>query len=380
MLPRALLLPMDGLWPCICCKHPFLPSAFVGACGGVIQSCETCRNRHKTASQMVPPVIGTLSVCTPSLRRSSSPPLSGASPLPPHMEHNPGSFATVSLVLALEVWFGCLEQWLDSQLAAVLALPSAGQTFGTSGQLPSLPLACCFAWVPLDIVQQVECDQLKPEHLVKLHNPESRVSKEPSQLTHLAVGPSGVLVGAKESSDTRTSAFVKAIPTIAALAQIWLVYIAIRLCLHTSSILLSVTTSTSGVLSPTTTWQSVDNGLAWVPYQSGLPMTLNSAAGFCTLTSRPAPSRVVASQTPVSWAGMLKKQEGHWFIWKEHRRGQSAASMETMETEDQTRMQGGPSTATMRTELKEHADGYHSGAREIRVKGTVTGRRRRSSV
>ncbi|SPC62927.1 uncharacterized protein UHOD_11846 [Ustilago sp. UG-2017b] len=62
------------------------------------------------------------------------------------------------------------------------------------------------------------------------------------------------------------------------------------------------------------------------------------------------------------------------------RRGQSTASMETMETEDQTRMQGGPSTTTMRTELKEHADGYHSGAREIRVKGTVTGRRRRSSV
>ena len=43
-------------------------------------------------------------------------------------------------------------------------------------------------------------------------------------------------------------------------------------------------------------------------------------------------------------------------------------------------MQGGPSTATMRTELKEHADGYHSGARETRVKGTITGRRRKSSV
>ncbi|SPC63630.1 uncharacterized protein UHOD_11300 [Ustilago sp. UG-2017b] len=34
----------------------------------------------------------------------------------------------------------------------------------------------------------------------------------------------------------------------------------------------------------------------------------------------------------------------------------------------------------MRTELKEHADDYHSGARETRVKGTVTGRRRRSGV
>ncbi|SPC60965.1 uncharacterized protein UHOD_11204 [Ustilago sp. UG-2017b] len=42
-------------------------------------------------------------------------------------------------------------------------------------------------------------------------------------------------------------------------------------------------------------------------------------------------------------------------------------------------MQGGPSTTTRRTELKEHTDGYHSGARETRVKGTVTGRRRRGS-
>ncbi|SPC61035.1 uncharacterized protein UHOD_11222 [Ustilago sp. UG-2017b] len=44
------------------------------------------------------------------------------------------------------------------------------------------------------------------------------------------------------------------------------------------------------------------------------------------------------------------------------------------------RMHGDPSTATRRTELKEHTDGSHSGARETRVKGTVTGQRRRSSV
>ncbi|SOV02070.1 uncharacterized protein UDID_18946 [Ustilago sp. UG-2017a] len=58
------------------------------------------------------------------------------------------------------------------------------------------------------------------------------------------------------------------------------------------------------------------------------------------------------------------------------RHGQGAASMETMDMEDQAHMQGGPSTATRRTKLKEHADGYHSGAREIRVKGAVTGSRR----
>ncbi|SPC64306.1 uncharacterized protein UHOD_11721 [Ustilago sp. UG-2017b] len=62
------------------------------------------------------------------------------------------------------------------------------------------------------------------------------------------------------------------------------------------------------------------------------------------------------------------------------RHGRSAVSMETMETEDQAHMRGGPSTATMRTKLKEHTDGYHSGAREIGARGTVAGRRRRSSA
>ncbi|SOV02161.1 uncharacterized protein UDID_18978 [Ustilago sp. UG-2017a] len=85
------------------------------------------------------------------------------------------------------------------------------------------------------------------------------------------------------------------------------------------------------------------------------------------------------------------KQEG---TSREH--GRSAVSMETMDSygftckggagpyarrahheEDQAQ---GAGTATKRTKLKEHADGYHSGARETRAKGTITGRRRRSSV
>ena len=51
---------------------------------------------------------------------------------------------------------------------------------------------------------------------------------------------------------------------------------------------------------------------------------------------------------------------------REH--GRSAVSMETMDFYGLTckgglsHMQGGPSTATRRTKLKEHADGYHSGA------------------
>ncbi|KAJ1571275.1 hypothetical protein NDA12_004540 [Ustilago hordei] len=62
---------------------------------------------------------------------------------------------------------------------------------------------------------------------------------------------------------------------------------------------------------------------------------------------------------------------------REH--GRSAVSMETMDSYGLT-CKGGPSTATKRTKLKEHADGYHSGARETRAKGTVTDQRRRSSV
>ena len=42
--------------------------------------------------------------------------------------------------------------------------------------------------------------------------------------------------------------------------------------------------------------------------------------------------------------------------------------METMDSYGLT-CKGGPSTATRRTKLKEHADGYHSGARETRVIG-----------
>ncbi|SOV06117.1 uncharacterized protein UDID_19408 [Ustilago sp. UG-2017a] len=74
-----------------------------------------------------------------------------------------------------------------------------------------------------------------------------------------------------------------------------------------------------------------------------------------------------------------------------HMKEHSAVSMETMDSykftckggagpyvrrarheEDQAQ---GAGTATKRTKLKEHADGYHSGARETRAKGTITGQR-----
>ncbi|KAJ1587644.1 hypothetical protein NDA12_006735 [Ustilago hordei] len=61
---------------------------------------------------------------------------------------------------------------------------------------------------------------------------------------------------------------------------------------------------------------------------------------------------------------------------REH--GRSAVSMETMDSYGITckggpsHMRGGPGTATRRTKLKEHADGYHSGAQETRVEGADT--------
>ncbi|SYW74137.1 uncharacterized protein UHO2_01002 [Ustilago hordei] len=77
----------------------------------------------------------------------------------------------------------------------------------------------------------------------------------------------------------------------------------------------------------------------------------------------------------VSWAWMLKKQEGHWFIWKEHRRTEPyARRAKHSHEEDQAQ---GAGTAMKRTKLKEHADGYHSGAREEQGRQVL---RRRISV
>ncbi|CCF50039.1 uncharacterized protein UHOR_14187 [Ustilago hordei] len=72
--------------------------------------------------------------------------------------------------------------------------------------------------------------------------------------------------------------------------------------------------------------------------------------------------------------GSLVHMEGAQSPWRPW------TPMDSHAKEDQAHMQGGPGTATKRTKLKEHADGYHSGARETRVKRTITGQRRRSSV
>nr|QBH67613.1 hypothetical protein UEMT_2079 [Ustilago esculenta] len=97
-----------------------------------------------------------------------------------------------------------------------------------TGESPPLSTSRCFPWVTADILDKVAQDKLRPEELVKLRNPESKVSREPTRSTGLVL-ESGQLTLTEDSSDTRTSTFAKAIPNVAALTQVWLVYVAIRL-------------------------------------------------------------------------------------------------------------------------------------------------------
>nr|QBH67483.1 hypothetical protein UE_1417 [Ustilago esculenta] len=97
-----------------------------------------------------------------------------------------------------------------------------------TGESPPLSTSRCFPWVTADILDKVAQDKLRPEELVKLRNPESKVSREPTRSTGLVL-ESGQLTLTEDSSDTRTSTFAKAIPNVAALTQVWLAYVAIRL-------------------------------------------------------------------------------------------------------------------------------------------------------
>ena len=75
------------------------------------------------------------------------------------------------------------------------------------------------------------------------------------------------------------------------------------------------------------------------------------------------------------------QQEGRWFIRR------STGVRRTRPICEEVQELGGPGPYARRSKpyarrskLKEHADGYHSGAHEIRVKGTVASQRRRSCV
>ncbi|CDU22585.1 uncharacterized protein SPSC_01215 [Sporisorium scitamineum] len=193
---------------CYRCKRPWPPNHYIGVNGRQICTCASCRRKPPAPTP------------TPSL----SPPRSltaGAAQLPTPLGGSPSSprrqtltsyqpsssaFASAASVTALEQRLGNLERQLDSrfselldtlqaphtshlaqpvqqalqpqpqalpfaQPAAASANPSAGQP--AFGESPPLSVTCCFAWVPPDIVSLVKRDQLKPEHLVKLRDPES---------------------------------------------------------------------------------------------------------------------------------------------------------------------------------------------------------------
>lgn len=272
---------------CTRCKRSLPPSHFIGVRGGIVKQCAVCRRKTPVAA---PPQDSYTSppARSPSLRRSRSPSLT-ATPSG-RVARDRSDVASAASVVALETRLSSLEQSLNGKITELLdafrasqplvappplpsasllssqtpqavpappplqALPppprpqapataesattSAGQNPVAAGEFAPLSITRCFAWVPLDVVNQVERDQLKPEQLVKLRNPESRVSKEPAQEQGFTLGAGGTLSVTQETADTRTSSFIKAIPNIAALAQVWLIYTAIRVR-HTGNIALN---------------------------------------------------------------------------------------------------------------------------------------------
>ncbi|SPO24216.1 uncharacterized protein UTRI_03484 [Ustilago trichophora] len=269
---------MEQSQRCYRCAQSWPPNHFIGANGRPVRSCARCRKKPPAPSPPSAPGSPPRSVAASPrstaapLEQAPSPPVSSPPPsrrqTPPRFENDSSAFASVASVSAVqrsvsavEHRLGNLERQLDSrfsellntlraphpaplastiqqaslpqQQALPLRQPAAAPAFPSAGSLPILgespPLSItrCFAWVPPDVVSLVERDQLKPEHLAKLRDPESRVSKEPVRASTFVV-ESGQLTLAVDSTDSRTDTFIKAIPSLAALTQVWLVYIAIR--------------------------------------------------------------------------------------------------------------------------------------------------------
>lgn len=93
--------------------------------------------------------------------------------------------------------------------------------------------ASLFPWVGAELMETIGADKLKPEHLVKLRNPESGVVREvqdDDDLPHFKARKDGRLVLHDETNNpnSKASAFVKSVPHVRAFAQLWSTYIAIR--------------------------------------------------------------------------------------------------------------------------------------------------------
>ncbi|SAM77234.1 uncharacterized protein UBRO_20360 [Ustilago bromivora] len=83
--------------------------------------------------------------------------------------------------------------------------PSTPTSLAAVTSQPPLPV---FPWVPQEVISQVANDTLKPEHLILLHNPKSRISKETPTQAGLVFADSQVRI-AEESSEKHSLSFTK---------------------------------------------------------------------------------------------------------------------------------------------------------------------------
>lgn len=270
---------------CAKCKQPFPQALFLNVHGKLLKTCVHCHQGRRTPAPSDPVLMPRAPSClsspttippqgglrspvlptnpqvldaprpvSPSRFSSSSSHLSNSTTLHP----GPGpSFATSSAVAALESHINMQMEMLDRRLTQLLGAiqclsaptqaPSSAPPVQVplqpphdaqppSGESAALPFALFFPWVSPNVVSAVALDTLWPECLVALRNPESRVTCETSQQPGLILSDSQFRLP-DDSSEARTSAFIKAVPNIQALTQVWLVYAAIRFS-HTQDSLL----------------------------------------------------------------------------------------------------------------------------------------------
>lgn len=252
---------------CAKCKQLFPNELFTNASGKLLKTCLNFRGKCRAPGRLDPvaerptprvalrsrspdaifPRKSSRSVSPAPSRDSSISSVSGTSTL----RAGPQPFsAPASTVTALESRInsrmGNIEAQLSQLLTAVKRISAPTQTPSfvlppaqpptidttNSAQLPSgesvvLPSARFFPWVPKDIITAVALDKLKPERLVALRNPESRVTRETLQQSSVIVSD-GQFRLAEESGEAKVSSFVKAIPNVRALTQVWIVYTSIR--------------------------------------------------------------------------------------------------------------------------------------------------------
>ncbi|SAM63366.1 uncharacterized protein UBRO_20419 [Ustilago bromivora] len=204
---------------CVRCRRSVDHNLFIGVRGYEVQACAPCRGKAPPAPTDTPLLSSTRTRSPPLVgSRSRSPPSSTSTLTSPRSTTagNPGptSFASASSVITLEQrveqHFGRLEQHLDTQFRALLT------TIRSSQAPPQQPALTRLAPGPPPL-------PLGPPPHPHLAPTDS--NNPPLCCLTLA---NGQLTVVEESADSRTSAFVKAIPSIAALTQVWVVYVAIR--------------------------------------------------------------------------------------------------------------------------------------------------------